>query len=369
MFSGRQRAAIFAAAVNIILFFGKLLGGFFGRSSGLLADALDSMTDFLGDVVVLGGVSLAKKPPDEKHQYGHYKAESLVTAIVGLMIIAGAVVMLARGVFSFGRPATAPELWTAIIAAGSVIICIGTYLYLHNRAGKLSSPALDAGAAHKLADAFTSIAALTGILLSSVFHIRWGDSAASALVAIWVIRTGIVIVSRGGHELLDGAPSSEIENLAIKIIAETPGVINIGDVRMRSAGGRIFAEIDISTSKDLSVADGHIVAHRVRNRLKRNLKNLADAVIHIEPCYKDASQKDEIKKAAQKILAEETQLRGFHGINVLPSNVGFILVADIVVSPSITVKEAHDIAENLRQKLIQIPQLGDAILHIDYKRD
>lgn len=369
MSMGRQRAALFAATVNIVLFFGKLSGGLLGRSAALLADALDSLTDLLGDVAVLGGVWVAQKPPDDAHQYGHFKAESIATALVGLLIVAGAVAMLARNILTFRKPTPQPEIWTVFIAAASIIICTISYLYLRSRAKKYSSPALGAGAAHKLADAFTSVAALIGIVLSVAFHLPWGDRAASAVVAIWVIRTGVKIIFHGGHELLDGAPEPDIEKLAIKIIRETPGVSMVRNLRMRSAGGKIFAELDITIAPNLSITDAHIIAHRVKNRLAEKIENLADAIVHTEPCRKNTIAQSEISHKGMEILSSCKKLRGFHGIAVLPSNNGFILVADIVVSPNITVREAHNIADELRNRMLKIPNLADAILHIDYQRD
>lgn len=369
MFGERQRSALVGAIVNISLFFIKLAGGFIGRSSALLADALDSLTDMVGDVIVVGGTWFAEKPADRSHQYGHYKAESLVTAVVGLIIIGSAAAMLIHGVLKIGKVSAVPELWTLFVALTSIVVNILLYFYLHRKSQKFFSPALDAAALHKLSDAFTSVAAFVGIAAAVLFGIGWADSAASIVVAIWVIRTGMVIVFRGGHELLDGAPSADVEKTAYKIISQTAGVSRVVALRMRSAGGKIFTETDIAVAKELAIEEGHTVAHRVRDELMKNIPNLADVVVHIEPSSRDESIKGKISKRAVEIISSRSGILSFHGIAILSSEQGYILAVDIVVSPDISVRAAHDIADALRNDLLTEINLADAIIHIDYKKD
>jgi len=366
----KKSAVFFAIAVNIILFIGKLVGGILGGSSALISDSLDSLTDFIGDIIVLGGIWFAGKPPDKKHPYGHYKAESLVTAIVGIIIIASATTMLYRSLISLytGGFAT-PRRWTAFVALGSIAGCLITYFYLHRASKKYFSSALEAGAAHKFADALTSLAALLGILLSSFLKIRWGDPAASAIVSLWVMRTGIKIISRGGHELLDGAPDEDFELTVKRTIASIPAVEKIHSLQMRTAGGKVFAHIDISVPSELSIADAHIVAHRVGDVLMTKFPRIADVVVHTEPCDNDRRIEDEIIWKVRKILGKEDEIKNFHGIDALVSENGFIVVADIVVAPEMTVKNAHKIAQRIRDEIIKIENIADAIIHIDYTRD
>ena len=278
--------------------------------------------------------------------------------------------MLARSIHNLAEHTpTIPQTWTALIALASVIICAAVYAFLHKRNKELGSPGIEAAAAHKLADSFTSVAAFIGIVASSLFNIPWGDTVASGIVSLWVMRTGLKITFRGGHELLDGAPGVAVEREILSIAMETPGVTSVRKIRTRSAGGRIFAEMDITTSKELSITNAHVIAHRVRDNLIAKITFLNDVVVHIEPSPDEDSPQDIIKTQAQKILSASKDLRGFHRLAVLSSENGCILVVDIVVPPDITVRNAHHISDDLRQRLLAIPKLADAILHIDYNRD
>ncbi len=366
----KKKTLLFATAINILLSAGKAIGGVLGNSSALLADALDSLTDLVGDVIVILGVWVAGKPADEQHQFGHYKAESIVTVVAGLLIVGAALSMLVRSIsllISNETPYTQP--WTAFVALWSILTCTGMYFFLDARARKHNSPGLGAAAAHKLADAGTSVAALAGIVLSTFFDIHWGDAAASGIVSIWIIRTGVKIILRGGHELLDGATELKMDRQIFNIAQNVSGVSGVHGLKTRSAGGKIFAEMDISISDNLSVADGHVIAHRVRDRLTREMPHLADVIVHIEPAGGERAVRNSIISQSQKILSMESELRSFHGIDVLPSQNGFILVVDVVVSPDITVRHAHMICESLRKRLLDIPKLSDAIIHIDYQKD
>ncbi|MCD6595678.1 cation diffusion facilitator family transporter [bacterium] len=366
----KKSAVFFAIAMNTILFVGKLIGGILGHSSALISDSLDSLTDFVGDIVILGGIWFAGKPPDKKHPYGHYKAESLVTAIVGIMIVSSAILMLYRSIFSLytGNFST-PKQWTGLVAFGSIIGCLITYFYLHRASKKYFSSALEAGAVHKFADALTSVAALIGIFLSSFMKIRWGDPVASAIVALWVSRTGIKIISRGGHELLDGAPDDDFEYAVEQTIISIPAVEKIHSLQMRTAGGKVFAHIDISVPSELSIADAHIISHRVRDVLITKFPRLANVIIHTEPCENESEIENEIITRVRQILTNYDKIKEFHGVDALVSENGFIIIADIVVDPEMKVKNAHRIADEIREKIIEIENIADAIIHIDYTRD
>jgi cation diffusion facilitator family transporter len=368
MLSPRKKYVFAAAGVNILLILLKAIGGILGASAALLADALHSLADLITDIIIAIGVSWSEKPADSNHHYGHYKAESLVTAIAGIIISGGAAVMLLHSVLP-GEEATArlPRPWTAVIAAFSIFVCFVTYLVLSKGARKLNSPGIAAAAADKLADSLTSVAAAAGITGSLVFQTIWVDRIASVIVALAVLRTGIKILLRGGHELLDGSPSTKVVDNLKQAVMAVDRVENVHSVRMRSAGGRMFAEIDITTCRAGTVEAGHDLVHEVKNVLLKQFTYLEDVVVHVEPCEENIQQN--LQEQIRAIFNECPNCISFHDIEILQSPKGYVATADIQLPENLTVKKAHEIADQLQKKCLAIPRITDAVIHVDYSDD
>ncbi len=365
---GAKGTALLAAAVNSALLLGKLFGGFLGKSSALLSDAVDSLTDLAGDVAVLGGIWLSERPPDDTHHFGHHKLESLAAAVVGFLVVGSAAAIVFRAMASLIRGAPEPAPWAVAVALGSAAVCLTTHAYLRKRAKALASTAIEAAAIHKLSDAATSLAAAAGIALSSFAKVPWGDAAASVLVALWVLRTGVGIVVRSCNELVDGAPPQSQRAALEEAVLKTPGVEELRSIKVRSAGGKLFVEAEIAVSPSLSVADGHVVAHRVQDRLTKGFPHVVAATVHVEPS-EPQNRLPALEAVLRQIAAQDERILGFHNLDLLPTRSGSVAVVDIVVPPNMTVVAAHDVAEKVRYGLSALPGVADAIVHIDHRRD
>ena len=368
MLSPRKKYVFIAAGVNVILVIVTAAGGFFGTSAALLADALHSLADLFTNIIIAIGVSWSEKPADSNHHYGHYKAESLVTAIAGILISCGAAAMLLHSLIPGEVKTTQlPKPWTIGVAVFSIITCIFVYRFLSYGAKKLHSPGIAAAAADKLADSLTSVAAAVGISGSIIFQTVWADRIASVVVALAVLRSGIKILIRGSHELLDGSPSSAIIEQIKQTVSSVDRVENVHSVRVRSAGGRMFAEIDITTCPTGTVEAGHALAHEVKNTLLKQFAYLADAVIHVEPS--EGNTIHDLKEQISAVFSACSHCTSFHDIEILQSLRGYVATADILLPPDYTVKQAHEIADELQKQCLAIPLITDAVIHVDYSDD
>jgi divalent metal cation (Fe/Co/Zn/Cd) transporter len=241
------------------------------------------------------------------------------------------------------------------------------YRVLSHGAKKLHSPGIAAAAADKLADSLTSVAAAVGITGSIVFQTIWADRIASVVVALAVMRTGIKILMRGGHELLDGSPSSTVIDEIKQTINHIDRVEDVHAVRVRSAGGRMFAEIDISTCRAGTVEAGHALAHEVKNSLLNQFAYLEDVVVHVEPCKENTVQ--DLQQKICAVFSKCTHCTSFHDVEILQSPKGYVATADIQLPADLTVKEAHAIADDLQKQCLAIPRVSDAVIHVDYSDD
>lgn len=366
----KRNAVLFAIGLNIFLVSAKLVGWYFGASSALFSDALDSLTDLFGDLIILGAVWLSARPPDERHHFGHLKAESIVTVIAGLLIVGLAISTIVRGTESLlSKSVSAPQKWTAGVAFVSILLCVLGWRVLECWARRTHSSALKSGSAHKLADAGTSAAALLGILSSVYCGFKYGDAIASVVVALWVMRTGLKIVFMGGSELMDSAPEAKISADIERTILSVPGVDNIRSLRTRTAGGKVFVDAEVDVAPDLPVVDGHMVAHLVQDEIER-LSFVAGAQVHIGPSENAADVRKFVESEIEKVCDLIPDVIGFHGIGVFHTNQGLLAVVDIIVHPDMTVKEAHRVAEMVRGDILaRAANVVDAIVHIDFQKD
>ena len=262
----------------------KLVAGLLGRSTALVADAVESLTDIFGSLIVWRGLQIASRPADEDHPYGHGKAESLAALIVALMLISAAMGISAEAIRGLLSPPTMPAgftLWVLLI----VIVAKEVMFRITRRAADTTrSTALVADAWHHRSDALTSVAAAIGIALA-----RYGGSAFAsaddwaALVAAGVILYNAQRILRPPvHELMDREEPHLIERLR-KVAVDVPGVANIEKVYARKSGLRYWVDMHVEVDPNMAVREAHELAHSVKDLVRLALPEVQDVLVHVEP--------------------------------------------------------------------------------------
>lgn len=276
--------------VNIVLTLLKLAAGIFGRSSAMIADAFHSFSDFATDIVVLLGFRIIDKPRDKSHDYGHGKAETLTSAIIGSALFIVGLKILWSGlfrVFKFYHGQEIPEPgWIAFFAAIiSIISKEWLYRYTVKTGLGINSQAVIANAWHHRSDAFSSIGTMIGIGGAIALGQRWHvlDPAAAVVVSFFIIKTAIFISAAGFNELMEASLSDETENKILNIIRTVPGVNDPHDIKTRRIGNYIAIDIHIEVDKNLSVEEGHDISTRVEDKIKEKFGNGTFISVHIEP--------------------------------------------------------------------------------------
>jgi len=276
--------------INIVLTLFKLMSGIAGKSAAMIADAFHSLSDFATDVVVLLGFRFIEKPIDKSHDYGHGKAETLSTVIIGVALCVVGLKILGDGaanIFKFYRGQTIPEPgWIAFVAAiTSIVTKEWLYRYTVAVGRAINSQAVIANAWHHRSDAFSSIGTMVGIggaiLLGEHWHIL--DPIAAVIVSFFIIWTGITISLGGFKELLEASLSEEIEAEILSITRSVPGVINPHELKTRKIGNYIAVDIHIEVDKGLNIILAHGIATAVEEAIKKTFGEDAFISVHIEP--------------------------------------------------------------------------------------
>lgn len=270
---------------NVILTFIKIFAGIVGKSNAMIADGLHSASDIISSVGVLIGSKIANAPNDENHNYGHEKAETLVSFLLSILLI---VVSLKIGfdalksLFNLNS-VQIPTALPLVVSVISVAIKEYQYRITIKIAQKINSPSLKADAWHHRSDALSSIAAFIGIG-GAMLGFKALDPIASIVVALFVAKVGFDILKDSANELMDYSIDTEEEKQIISIAEGTQGVINLGEIRTRKHGATAYVDLTICVNKDLTVYEGHEIATKLEKRIIKDMQFVKGITVHVEPC-------------------------------------------------------------------------------------
>ncbi len=280
------RSTLLGVVVNTLLAVLKIISGMVGNSYALIADGIESATDILGSAVVLTGIKIATKPPDEDHPYGHGKAEPLAAMAVSLMLLGAALGMAIQSIREIVTPHHAPEPFTLFVLVGVIFAKELLFRFVITVGENLESTAVKTDAWHHRSDAITSAAAFVGISIALLA----GDGYESAddwaaLIACGIIAyNGIRLLRVGLAEVMDEQPSLQYQENVRQLARSVPGVVDIEKCRIRKSGFDFFVEIHVEVEPEISVYAGHEIARAVKVALAESNLGILDTIVHIEPC-------------------------------------------------------------------------------------
>jgi cation diffusion facilitator family transporter len=279
------RIALIGMLVNVVLAAAKISAGLFGNSYVLIADGIESALDIAGSVVIWGGLKIAARPPDETHPYGHGKAEPMAAAIVALGVLLASIGLAIQSVREIFVPHHGPAPFTLVVLI--VVVVVKEFLYrVVIRVGKnVESTAVQTDAWHHRADALTSIAAFIGISIALIGGAKWRSADDwAALFACGVIATnGSRLLLPALHEMLDTAPRGEIVSKIQRAAASVEGVANVEKCLVRKMGISFYVDLHVGVDGEISVREGHDIAHLVKDAIQQTDPRIADVLVHIEP--------------------------------------------------------------------------------------
>jgi len=279
------RTTLFSIIGNILLATIKALGGFFGNSYALMADAIESTSDIFGSLLVFAGIKYASKPADKKHPYGHGRAEPLITFLVVGFLITSATLIAYESIQNIGIPHELPKIWTLLIL-GPIIIWkeISFRLVIH-KAQLTNSSSLKADAWHHRSDAITSIAAFVGI--SIAIYLGPGYEAADDWAALFasgfILYNSYQIFRPALAEIMDENIYDEVVQEIREISLTVNGITGTEKCFIRKAGMKYHVDLHAIVDGSITVKQGHEISHNLKDTLSREMPQLDNILIHIEP--------------------------------------------------------------------------------------
>jgi cation diffusion facilitator family transporter len=272
-----------SVVVNFFLVIFQIVVGLFSKSSGLIADGFHTLADMFSDLIVLITSKKSLNPPDDDHNYGHHRYENAVGLFLGVLLLFVGCAMI----WSAGKKLENSDQIVAVhvTALYASIICLVVkellFRYLLNVAKRAKSSLLMANAWHARSDAASSLIVAIGIIFNLLGYHSF-DLIAAIIVGVMILKMGWTFSYEAIQALTDkAADTDEVEKIK-KIILETPGVINVHDLRTRKVGDSIIADVHIEVKGTLTVAEGHDIAVEARNRVMRSSRVL-NLMTHIDP--------------------------------------------------------------------------------------
>jgi cation diffusion facilitator family transporter len=271
--------------INAILVLVKLLAGIIGHANALVADAVESSADIFSSLIVWMGLSIASRPADEDHPYGHGKAEPLAAAVVSLMLLGAAVGISILSIREILAPQHLPAPFTLFVAAGVIIVKEILYRRV-SRVGKdVGSTAVTADAWHHRADAVSSLAAFIGISIALLGGPGWeaADDWAALVAAILVAVNGVRTLRPAVSGLMDEAPDRSIKDRVLEAARSVAGVRHVENLKVRRSGLGFFADVHVQADPAMSLEDAHEIAATVKYAILGAIPSVVGVLVHMEP--------------------------------------------------------------------------------------
>ncbi len=293
----KTRSALLSVFSNASLTLLKLLVGFSSGSISVISEAIHSGVDLLASVIAYLSVRVADQPPDREHPYGHGKVEHISGVAEGVLIFLAAGLVLWEAVKRLiGGVVPFQPIYGIAVMALSAVLNLGISEWLYRVAEETESDALEADAGHLRADVYTSAGVLLGLVVIHLTGWRFLDPLIALFISFFVLRLAWTTTTGSlGHLLDAGLPQEEIDTIA-RLARSQPGVMSFHKIRTRRAGSYRYIDLHIQVRKDITVEEGHRIAHSLQDRIHQVLPR-AHVIIHIEPFEDSADHLERSYKA------------------------------------------------------------------------
>ena len=279
------KATYFSIFGNAALALIKWFAGYFGNSYALIADAIESTSDIFASFLVLFGIKYASRPADENHPYGHGRAEPLITFLVVGFLITSATVIAYESIENIQTPHELPKPWTLIVLGGIIIWKEISYRLVMKRSRETKSSSLAADAWHHRSDAITSVAAFIGITIALTFGEGYeaADDWAALFASGFILFNCYKIFRPALGEIMDEHLYDDLTLEIRKSSVKVEGIIDTEKCFIRKAGMKYHLELHAIVDGNISVKEGHLLAHNLEDFLRIEIPELGHILIHIEP--------------------------------------------------------------------------------------
>ncbi len=268
--------------LNLFVALAKYFYGEMSGSTSMQADGIHSVFDSAGNIVGIIGITLASKPADYDHPYGHFKFETYSSLAIGVLLLVAAFEVGSEAITSlvnqqYGATVTPMSF---IVMIGTLAINISLSTYERRQGKKLKSEILLADSRHTLSDALVSIGVIIGLIFVQL-GFPMADAIMALVVTVAILATAIDVFKSGFQTLSDKIriPSESIK----EIVASIPGVKKPHMIRSRGTKGEVYVDLHVLVDPEMTVRESHKLSDEIEIKITKNFPETKDVLIQIEP--------------------------------------------------------------------------------------
>lgn len=286
-----RRTLIMIFALNLSVAILKGGYGLLTNSLSMSADGLHSLLDSSSNIIGLVGISLASRPPDREHPYGHAKFENFASVGIAVLLFYSCFHLIFEALDRFQHPSL-PQVTplSFAIMAVTLIINIAVSSYENTLGKKLKSSILVADSLHTRSDILASIGVILGLVAANNGY-PLADPAIALFICVLIALTGLHIISDSSRVLLDRAAIDE--RVIADLAGSIAGVGSCHNIRTRGPAGEVYVDLHIGVDPSLSIDEAHKVGKEVELTIKSRIKGVSDVVVHLEPWDETGRKNDE----------------------------------------------------------------------------
>lgn len=270
--------------LNFLVALFKIVVGTIANSGSIIADGYHSLSDGSGNIVGIVGLSIAGRPIDNTHPYGHKKFETISSMIIGMLLFVVGSKVAINSIQSIIHPKT-PEISiiSFVVMVCTLIVNIFVVMYEHSQGIKLSSDVLVSDSEHTKSDVLITCGVIVTMILLQFGAPPVIDGCVSLLISVFIFKASYEIFTEATKTLTDSAVISTEEIYEATMLCEE--VKECHKIRSRGRKDEVFIDLHILVVPEMEVADAHDLQHKIEKILKEKFGDQTSAIIHVEPYY------------------------------------------------------------------------------------
>lgn len=279
-----RRVALLSVGASIVTLLLKFSAYFLTNSVGLLSDAAESAVNLTAALIAFAAITIADRPPDDDHSYGHDKAEYFSSGAEGALILVAAVTILVAAATRLLNPVPVENIGIGAIVAGiASVINFSVSRIMLRVARQHDSIALEADAHHLMTDVWTSAGVIAGVILVGITGWQMLDPLLAIAVGLNIIWMGVRLIRRSSQGLMDQAlPASEVEVVRQAVEATAGPDTPYHALRTRKSGSRRFVDMHLLLPGRTTVQESHDLVTEIEASIQGQLANTF-ITVHVEP--------------------------------------------------------------------------------------
>lgn len=355
--------AVVGILSNLLLSGAKIATGLLFGSIAIFADGMNNLADASSAIILLIGIRLAAKPADEGHPYGHARIEYITGLLISFFIVILGFQLLRASIDKIRFPEPIEFSWLLVaVLAVSILVKIWQALFYTKVSRVISSSTIKATAADSRNDVISTSAVLLSLFIGEFASLQL-DGIMGALVAAFVIYSGVRLVLETSSPLLGNPPDPELVNAIRERILAYEGVLGIHDLIVHNYGpGRIFATVHVEVSAHGDLIASHDMVDDIEREISEELK--IRLVAHMDPLDTEDPLTAELNTRINEIITALPGIIEIHDLRVVAGYSHHKIIFDVVVDPHCSYTDS-ELKKLLNQKIKELSSTYYSVITVD----